>query len=96
VRLVRIGLDLGHAGHVAVPLGEQRQQRLVDAVELGADVFLAGAVGGRFAHGMARERRDGLLLVCTDRAAFSTLRGGAKKATLRPHNYDGLGRLVDA
>ena len=38
------------ARHVAMPFGKQRQQLLVDPVELGANIFLAGAIGGGFGH----------------------------------------------
>eukprot|EP01036_Dinobryon_divergens_P015249 gene15248-20647_t len=54
MRLVRVGLDRGHARHIGVPLRKQRQQRLVDPIELGADIFLGGAVLGGFDQDVAR------------------------------------------
>jgi hypothetical protein len=69
--LVRIGFDLGHSSHIAVPLGEQREQRLVDAVQLRPDILFAGTVDWGFGQG-ALVPAENPALVCTSRPTIST------------------------
>ena len=56
---MRVGLDLGHARHIAVTFGKQRQQRLIDAVDLAAHVVLGDAIGGSSWHGEHSQSRTG-------------------------------------
>src|SRR5690606_35897492 len=62
-----------HARHVAMPLREQRQQRLVDAIDLGAHILLGDAFRGGLAHERFLRTVEVLLLVCTASPTISTL-----------------------